>query len=66
MDMKHHLILDMIRLAFSKKKFFQKVFYIFQGVIFIPFLVYEEKSRKRQGRNSANSNHEGDDVYPLF
>ena len=64
--MKHSLIRDMLRLAFAKKKFPQKAFYILQGVIFLPLLAYEEKRQKRQGRNPADDNQAGDDVYPLF
>ncbi len=66
MVMKINPIIDMMRLAFSKNKFFQKVSYIFWGIIFMPFLVYEERKQKRQGRNLVDGNQAGDDVYPLF
>lgn len=64
--MKINPVVDMLRLAFSKKKFFQKAFYILLGFIFTPFLVYAEKKEKKEGRNPLDVNQAGDDVYPLF
>ena len=57
---------DMLQLALSKKEFSQKISWLMQGFIFGPFLIYEEKKQKKQGRNQSDSNAEGDDVYPLF
>lgn len=63
--MKIDLAVNILRLALSKKKFSQRTFYLLQGIIFIPFLIYEER-QKRQGRNLSDGNQAGDDVYPLF
>lgn len=64
--MKDYLLKDILCLALSKKKLPQKLAYIFQGIIFMPFLVYEERKQKQQGRNLSDGNQAGDDVYPLF
>ena len=64
--MKINPLRDVLRLAFSKKNFSQKTFYVLQGIIFIPFLIYEERKQKNVGRNITDANQTGDDVYPLF
>lgn len=61
-----NLMIDALRLAFSKKKFSQKIIYIFEGIIFTPFLVYEGRKQRKEGRALADGNQTGDDVYPLF
>ena len=64
--MKINPMIDMLCLAFSKKKFSQKFFYVLQGIIFTPFLLYEERKQKNAGRNTIDANQAGDDIYPLF
>lgn len=64
--MKINLMVDMFRLAFSKGKFSQKVSYLLQGIVFMPFLVYEGIKQQKEGQSLADGNQTGDDVYPLF
>lgn len=64
--MKFNLMIDMLRLAISKKRFSQKVFYVLQGIIFAPFIIYKNKKQMNEGRNVSDASLAGDDVYPLF
>lgn len=58
-------LINALRLASSKKGLSRKIIYLLQGIIFTPFLVYEEKKQRKEGQ-ALDSNQAGDDVYPLF
>ena len=65
--MKKNLISDILSLAFTRKKISDKLFYLFKGVAFIPFLFNEKRGKKERTRNvSSEAGVTGDDVYPLF
>ncbi len=64
--MKNDLIGDMLCLTFSKKGIPRKISYFLKGVIFSPFLVFEERKQKKRGGNTSDAGQTGDDVYPLF
>ncbi|MCK5268632.1 MAG: hypothetical protein KAR07_10700 [Spirochaetes bacterium] len=64
--MKNDLIVNVLRLSRSKKGALQKISYFLRGVIFFPFLVYEEQKQKKKGGNASEAGQTGDDVYPLF
>ncbi len=64
--MKIKAMVDIVRLALSKKRLSQKACYILQGIIFAPFIIYAERKSKKIGQDVTESNQAGDDVYPLF
>ena len=64
--MKPNLMKDIFGLAFIKKNFFERLAYLFMGIIFFLFLVNEKKLRKEKNHGAADASLAGDDVYPLF
>lgn len=65
--MKTNLINDILNLALTRKKVSDKFIYLFKGVVFILFLINEERGKKERTRNgSSDTGVAGDDVYPLF
>lgn len=64
--MKTNLMKDIFSLAFTKKNFLEKLFYLFKGIIFWPILISEKRARKEKNNNTSDVSLAGDDVYPLF
>jgi len=63
--MKLRVIKDIVRLAATKKNVFNKIAYLFMGLIFLPVLIIE-KRRSKEKDHRASDSLAGDDVYPLF
>ena len=63
--MKNNAVMEILRLAFSKKKFSEKIVYLLQGIVFAIVLLFKNEKRKKDNRH-ADANPAGDDIYPLF
>jgi hypothetical protein len=55
----------LIQLALSKNYFFQKVEYIFKGIIYYGFLAKDSTFSSNKSEADLSS-QAGDDIYPLF
>jgi len=57
---------DILILAVRRKNPYERAIFIMQGLLFLPFLKYEEFKAGRKNNNEGSLSSSGDDVYPLF
>lgn len=62
--MKTKLFSELIQFAFSKKKFSERLKYIWLGIIY--FTILSKNNSKEKSNSSASESASGDDIYPLF
>jgi hypothetical protein len=63
--MKSELFNDIVRFAMTRKSFLKKSLYLFEGILFAPFL--DKASRRAAGDETVSGTSQaGDDIYPLF
>jgi len=60
------LFRDAVLLAFHKKTIYGKAWYLFQALIFTPFLIKESKKVKDKEDAAASLSAGGEDIYPMF
>ena len=65
-EMRFYLIKEMLLLANRQKTTKEKIKYLFQGIIFLPFLKRDLMRTKNNENESTSLSAAGDDVYPLF
>jgi hypothetical protein len=58
---------DIVQMAWDKRTPREKFWYLCKGLMFLPFLLSEQKEFAGAGDNDATGQSSaGDDVYPLF
>ena len=62
--MKTKLFSELMQFAFSKKKFSERLKYIWLGIIY--FAILYKNNSKEKSNSSASESASGDDIYPLF
>jgi len=62
--MKTKLFAELMEFAFSKKKFNERLKYMWLGIIY--FAILSKNNSKGKSNPSASESASGDDIYPLF
>lgn len=62
--MKTKLFSELMQFAFSKKKFRERLKYMWLGIIY--FAILSKNNSKGKSNSSASESASGDDIYPLF
>ncbi len=63
--MKSNLLSNVMKMAARKKTFNERLKYMIQGIIFMPFLM-RDLAKTNKDNSSTSLSASGDDVYPLF
>ena len=62
--MKTKLFSELMQFAFSKKKFSEKLKYVWLGIFY--FAILSKNNTVGNSNSSASESATGDDIYPLF
>ena len=62
----NNTIVSALALALSKKRLSLKIKYLLLAIIFIPFILWENKGGSVNSKSASNQSLTGDDIYPLF
>ena len=65
-SMSKYSLKDIFVLAGRRKDAGGRIIFVLQGIVFLPFLKFEEIRMRKKDDVDASSSSSGDDVYPLF
>lgn len=64
--MKNAILRDIISFSLARQKTFDKMTYLFKGLLFAPFLIMSSNKKSESKDMASSISQAGDDIYPLF